>query len=327
MCNLVKLQPLTLVLLFALSSCTATSHNLSKKSAPGTPNLSQNDVLKHVSQPGTIKIQRLTVADWKLKRKGLINLKHPRSKEAKLKNTYEDVHLYIYILEHPTQGTFFIDSGVASNLTDPDADDYPVKSPVVRKALNFKEFKLLRTTADVIQEHGAPNGVFLTHIHIDHIMGVPDLPKNTPLFIGPHETSHREAKHLGTRGTLNRFLDGAQPFQTLPFPEHEEEQPFSAVDLFGDQQVFAIHTPGHTPGSLAFLIRTENGPILLTGDTSHTAWGWDNCVAPGLFNSDIDETQKDLEMLKAIEEKLPNLTVWTGHQSLSTPRSNTNRCN
>jgi hypothetical protein len=32
------------------------------------------------------------------------------------------------------------------------------------------------------------------------------------------------------------------------------------------------------PGDLA---RTTTGPVLLTGDTCHTRWGWDNSVEPG----------------------------------------------
>ena len=54
---------------------------------------------------------------------------------------------------------------------------------------------------------------------------------------------------------------------------------FDAVlDIFGDASVFAIHTPGHTAGSTAYLVRSTQGPILLVGDTSHTQWGWDHGV-------------------------------------------------
>ena len=35
----------------------------------------------------------------------------------------------------------------------------------------------------------------------------------------------------------------------------------------GDTRVKIIHTPGHTPGSICLLVESDDGPILMSGDT------------------------------------------------------------
>ena len=45
--------------------------------------------------------------------------------------------------------------------------------------------------------------------------------------------------------------------------------------------------PGHTRGSTAYLVRTPQGPVLLTGDACHTRWGWEHDVEPGNFSGDV----------------------------------------
>src|SRR5581483_6355474 len=36
---------------------------------------------------------------------------------------------------------------------------------------------------------------------------------------------------------------------------------------FGEQGTLVLHTPGHTPGSCCFSLRTDRGMLLLAGDT------------------------------------------------------------
>jgi N-acyl homoserine lactone hydrolase len=86
------------------------------------------------------------------------------------------------------------------------------------------------------------------------------------------------------------------------------------IDVFGDGTVRALHVPGHTPGSTAFVARTPAGPVLLTGDACHTAWGWEHGVEPGSFSNDRPQSAASLERLRRFASKHPAMQIRLGHQ-------------
>jgi N-acyl homoserine lactone hydrolase len=72
--------------------------------------------------------------------------------------------------------------------------------------------------------------------------------------------------------------------------------------------------PGHTQGSTAYLVRSTHGPVLLTGDTSHTRWGWEHGVEPGTATVDGARNRASLLQLKALVARHPRIEVRLGHQ-------------
>jgi glyoxylase-like metal-dependent hydrolase (beta-lactamase superfamily II) len=86
------------------------------------------------------------------------------------------------------------------------------------------------------------------------------------------------------------------------------------VDVFGDQSVFALWVPGHTPGTTAYLVRSTKGPVLLVGDACHTRWGWENDVEPGGFSADIPASVVGFKQLRALAKEHSQLEVRLGHQ-------------
>ncbi len=115
------------------------------------------------------------------------------------------------------------------------------------------------------------------------------------------------------QGTTDRLLRDRplRAWQFRPDPQGKFE---GIMDVFGDGSMFAISVPGHTPGSVAYLIRTPQGPVLLTGDTSHTRWGWDHTVEPGDFTDDHERNLQNLQRLKALVASYPGIEVRLGHQ-------------
>ncbi len=99
-----------------------------------------------------------------------------------------------------------------------------------------------------------------------------------------------------------------------------EREP-GVVDIFGDGSFYGIHVPGHTRGSMAFLVRTTEGPALITGDACHTAWGWSHSVEPGSFNTDGAMAEKSLQALERLAGNRPRLRVYVGHQQLPSTRA------
>jgi glyoxylase-like metal-dependent hydrolase (beta-lactamase superfamily II) len=93
------------------------------------------------------------------------------------------------------------------------------------------------------------------------------------------------------------------------------------VDVFDDRTVWALHVPGHSPGSTAFLVRTTTGPVLLVGDASHTSWGWNHGVEPGTFSDDTRRSAQSLAKLRSFVARFPQIEVRLGHQPFEPLRS------
>ncbi len=137
-----------------------------------------------------------------------------------------------------------------------------------------------------------------THAHLDHFLASGKMKEAT----GAKLALHREDLFLWDMLEDQCRMFGI-PFEPPPPPdqwlENEEE-----IDL-NDIQGKALHTPGHTPGSMCFLFESQK--LLIAGDT--------------LFQGSIGRTDLwggDFKIIeKSIQEKLYTLdeetSVITGH--------------
>src|SRR5262249_808519 len=102
----------------------------------------------------------------------------------------------------------------------------------------------------------APAGVFLTHLHLDHVMGLPDLDAATPIYAGPGEALARSTFAYLTAPATNRELAHKGPLLEWPHMADPDARLTGVVDIFSDGTVWAIAVPGHTAGSTAYVVRT-----------------------------------------------------------------------
>lgn len=254
--------------------------------------------------PGPVNVETVLSARWESMRSGLINLAHTRA--VGLSDGPEPIAIYFHAVEHRGRGLYLIDTGVEHRLA---ASDNPLRTSAVGVAFNFPA---LRVESDLAAwRHDRPiAGVFLTHLHLDHVLGVADLPRDVPLFTGEGETTLESEDHNYSQPVVDGFLAGRGPIQEWKFDGE------NVIDVFGDGSFFCIKAPGHTPGSVAFVARTPKGAVLFTGDVSHTAWGWRNDVEPGTYSHDRPMSAKSLAFLRALAARHPAMSVKLGHQSL-----------
>jgi N-acyl homoserine lactone hydrolase len=147
--------------------------------------------------------------------------------QAELVDRDEPIEVNFYVLRHPQFGTYIIDSGIESGFREPDSS--PRISWLVKTAMKIDTLDVHMTLSEWLAGEEAPlAGVFLTHLHLDHIMGLPDLPKDTPVYAGPGETHATQFMNAFSIGTTDRLLDGLGALQEWPFqpdPAGRSEQP------------------------------------------------------------------------------------------------------
>ncbi|MDO8730671.1 MAG: MBL fold metallo-hydrolase, partial [Candidatus Omnitrophota bacterium] len=97
--------------------------------------------------------------------------------------------------------------------------------------------------------------ILITHTHFDHINGVPEILKATDAQVIVHK---KEIEAVPVEGPSILGVEGG------------------AKVALGNLELSLLHTPGHTPGSICFMVADR----LISGDTLFIG-GCGRCDLPG----------------------------------------------
>ena len=296
-----------------LAGCAMTSHETTPSKLGTVRSLAELEAVLDV--PGPIEVETVIGADWQVPLSGMINLDSAEAKAAKLTDHQEPIHVFLHALRHPSRGLYIVDSGVESALAHD--RDHAAIGGLVASVAGLDELVVKVDTRSWLERQGEPlRGVLLTHLHLDHVLGLPDVPRGTPIYTGPGEADASSFQNLFVQGTTDQELEGHAPLREWQFAGSQSEGGILGVlDVFGDRTLWALWLPGHTAGSTAYLVRSPEGPVLFTGDVCHTAWGWRNAVEPGTFSHDLPRSRQSLLALIDLARRHPQLDVRLGHQT------------
>lgn len=148
-----------------------------------------------------------------------------------------------------------------------------------------------------------------THGHADHVLGNSKMKDFLKIPVCMHEVDDRFFNDPAVQEKSSHELG-------LP-PSDPADIKLKDGDILevGSLKIEVIHTPGHTPGSVCFLV----GENLFTGDTLFVGAAGRTDLIGGSLNT----------LIKSIEEKLivlPKQTiVWPGHDYGESPSSTIGR--
>ena len=271
--------------------------------------------IKPVAEDWAVALHRpahLTLDTWetgrvRVARSDVLDFSDPKVKAA-FKKDEIFVPVFAHLLRHEGRGAFLIDGGLDRSFAKTTSGD-------MHGLFARRFYAEQKPGEDVVSrmaaEHITPRGIFFTHLHPDHVSGAEWLPRDIPFIVGK-----------GERPTsfwflfYNDALHDVAGLDEIDFRGVPAMPPLGpSLDVFGDGSLWAIHTPGHTVGHLSFVVVTKTGPVLLTGDVSHTRWGFENGVIPGGFNDgDPRDSRRSLAQLVAFKEAYPEVRVVFGHE-------------
>jgi N-acyl homoserine lactone hydrolase len=167
------------------------------------------------------------------------------------------------LIRHP-KATFLYDTGLCAEVSA-----YVEQQPLLfRKTLgNFRLEQSLTSHLQQLQMTAHDiDFVLLSHLHWDHVSGIPDLP-GVMLRINRVEYEAAKLGLLDANNGLVRHLMGNNPMALFDCAGPSYMGFRSSYDLFGDGSIILVPLPGHTAGNTGMIINRASGSrVFLLGD-------------------------------------------------------------
>ncbi len=257
-----------------------------------------------LSRPAHVSLQTFETGRVRVHRSDIIDLEDPRARGLSDEEIFAPV--FAHLIHHDVFGDYLIDTGLDRSFERTTSGD-------ARGLFAFKMYALQGPGEDIVSrlaaEHVSLQGVFFTHLHPDHVSGATSLPRNIRYIAGTGEDPVSAGFFF-----FQDALSGVSRLERIDFAGAAAIPPLGpSVDVFGDGSIWAISTPGHSKGHISYLVVTKSGPVLLSGDASHTRWGFEHGVPPGKSSEDAEGARRSLAQLELFAHEFPEVRVVFGH--------------
>lgn len=231
----------------------------------------------------------------------------------------------VYVIEH-RDGLVLFDTGQdRASVTDPDYFPHGVNGLVYSRLAKFDigpDETLDAGLSTLGYRIDDVDTAIISHLHQDHIGGLPLLGRSKLVI------SHAEWETLTkplpeARGLLRSHIElpGLSWNRIMPEPLADPAlMPFAdGHDMFGDESMVLLPTPGHTPGSLSLLLRRPGRPpLLMVGDLTYDADLLAAGKLPGAGNK--RQMRHAVNKINSLRTAMPDLTVLAAHDPAAAGR-------
>jgi N-acyl homoserine lactone hydrolase len=232
----------------------------------------------------------------------------------------------VYVIEHE-KGLVLFDTGQDQrSVTDPNYFPGGLVGHFYRRLATF-EIPEGATLTEQLSARGYEIAdvkvAILSHLHQDHIGGLRELPKSAQVLASAAELAEVDKRFAIVGGLMRDHiqLPGLNWVPITPEPVKDQSiAPFTHVhDVMGDGSLLLLPTPGHTPGSMSMLLRSEGLPsMLFVGDVTYDAELLAADRVPGVGDrAGLHETTRRINQLAA---RFPELAILAAHDPAAASR-------
>jgi glyoxylase-like metal-dependent hydrolase (beta-lactamase superfamily II) len=206
--------------------------------------------------------------------------------------------VYAYLIEHPKQGLFLIDTGLSRDISPNGVFDRKACEKVMKKyltALYHPYVPLGMAVDEQLASMGIKpsdlEAVILTHFDADQVAGLRSVRSAKRIILSEEESFWS----VRTRYTIRQVrelwdFEEAEHVYLKGNPLGPKKRAFSITD---SEDIMMFGLPGHTDGQSGVLIRSGDRHVLMIADAAYTHRNWEEMIIPG-FGAEKELQKKTL---------------------------------